>query len=116
MQTISETKRYVFDLDNTLCLTLKNQDGTWNYADSKPIHERINLVNDLYESGNIIIIETARGSFSKTDWYEFTFNQLKSFGLNFHQLRSGVKFSADYFIDDKAINSEDFFSSGDRIF
>ena len=38
-----------------------------------------------------------------------TYDQLTSWGLKFHELRAGVKFAADYYIDDKAINSEDFF-------
>ena len=32
------------------------------------------------------------------------------FGLKFNELRAGVKFNADFFIDDKGINSEDFFN------
>jgi CMP-N,N'-diacetyllegionaminic acid synthase len=103
-------KTYVFDLDNTLCSTKQTEDGHWDYKNSIAIVDRINTVNKLYDDGNQIIIETARGSKSKKDWYEFTYNQLNSFGIKFHQLRSGIKFSADYFIDDKGINSEDFFS------
>lgn len=102
-------KTYVFDLDNTLCITTKNDNGDWDYENSQPIQERINVVNKLFDSGNYIIIDTARGSTSKKNWQETTFNQLKTFGLRYNELRSGVKFSADFFIDDKGINSEDFF-------
>jgi len=101
--------RYIFDLDNTLCDTKKNGDGNWNYLDSKPFKERIDIVNGLYEEGNYIVIETARGSVSKKNWYEQTYNQLVSFGLKFHELRTGVKFNGDIFIDDKGVNSEEFF-------
>ncbi len=102
--------RYVFDLDNTLCDTQKNSEGNWDYINSKPFVERINLVNKLYEEDNYIIIETARGSVSKKNWYEETHQQLVSFGLKFHELRTGVKFNGDIFIDDKGMNSEVFFS------
>jgi hypothetical protein len=102
--------RYVFDLDNTLCDTKKKEDGNWDYLNSLPFENRINKVNELYNSGNYIIIETARGCVSKKNWYEQTYNQLISFGLKFHELRAGVKFNADFFIDDKAINSEIFFN------
>lgn len=102
-------KIYVFDLDNTLCDTKKNEAGFWEYMDSKPFPERIEKVNLLYDEGNHIIIETARGCTSKKNWYEQTYNQLVKFGLKFHELRTGVKFAADYYIDDKAINSEIFF-------
>ena len=100
---------YVFDLDNTLCDTRKGDDGRWKYFDSIPFTNRINVVNKLWDEGHTIIIETARGCNSKINYYEDTFNQLRSWGLKFTTLRTGVKFGADYFIDDKGINSEDFF-------
>lgn len=102
--------RYVFDLDNTLCDTKKNPDGNWDYNNSKPFEDRIKIVNELYENGHYIIIETARGSVSKKNWYEETYKQLVSYNLKFNELRTGVKFNADFFIDDKGINSNDFFN------
>lgn len=102
--------RYVFDLDNTLCDTKKKEDGNWDYLNATPFKSRIKKVNELYDNGDYIIIETARGCVSKKNWYEQTYNQLISFGLKFHELRAGVKFNADFFIDDKAINSEIFFN------
>ncbi len=103
-------KTYVIDLDQTLCITEQKEDGTWDYFNSIPIQDRIDYVNKLWEDGNTIIIETARGSSSKINWYNETYDQLRSWGLKFNSLRVGVKFAADYFIDDKAINSEDFFN------
>ena len=101
---------YVFDLDNTLCDTKKKEDGNWDYLGAKPFLERIEMVNKLYDEGNRIIVETARGCVSRKNWYEETYHQLVGFGLKFHELRAGVKFNADFFIDDKAINSNDFFN------
>ena len=49
---------------------------------------------------------TARGSTTKKDWYEFTLNQITEWGLKFHELITG-KPEADLFIDDKAINHND---------
>ena len=100
---------YVVDLDHTLCDTVQGPDGRWKYFEATPIQSRIDVVNKLWEDGNTIIIETARGCRTKINHYEETFNQLRSWGLKFHTLRTGVKFGADYYIDDKAINSEDFF-------
>ena len=40
---------YVFDLDNTLCDTKKKLDGNWDYLNSEPFRERIDLVNKLYD-------------------------------------------------------------------
>jgi len=102
-------KIYVFDLDNTLCDTRRGENNNWDYIGASPYPERIKKVNILFEAGNRIIIETARGCNSKKNWYIETYNQLINWGLKFHELRTGVKFGADYFIDDKAINSEDFF-------
>ncbi len=100
---------YVFDLDHTLCDTKKKENGDWDYLNSAPYNDRIEKVNELYKAGNKIIVETARGCVSKRNWYIETYNQLVSWNLKFHELRTGVKFAADFYIDDKAINSEDFF-------
>jgi len=103
-------KTYVFDLDNTLCITLENDKGDTLYEECKPITTRINKVNELYQNGNTIIIDSARGSTSGKDYYKLTKNQLEDWGLKFHILRTGNKFSSDYYIDDKAINSDDYFN------
>ena len=96
---------YCFDLDSTLC----NTQGS-NYESSTPITERIEAVNKLYDEGHIIIVDTARGSNSGKNWWSFTVQQLKSWGLKFHTLRTGVKFAADVFVDDKGFNDKVFFS------
>ena len=96
---------YCFDLDGTLCT---NTNG--KYETAIPLDDRIAIVNKLYEDGNIIYIDSARGSKTKIDWYAFTYNQLINWGIKFHKLRTGIKLEADIFIDDKGINSEDFFN------
>lgn len=105
---------YVFDLDHTLCDTKKSKEGYWEYLNSTPYQDRIEKVNNLYDQGHTIIIETARGCTSKINWYINTHNQLVSWGLKFTTLRTGVKYAADYYIDDKAINSEDFFNGNNK--
>ncbi len=111
MDVDGDKKIYLFDLDNTLCITKKNKEGNWDYLNAEPIDERIRYVNKLYDFGHKIIIDTARGCVSKKNWHEKTYNQLMSFGLKFHELRTGVKYNFDYSIDDKAFNSEDFFQN-----
>jgi hypothetical protein len=93
---------YCFDIDETICTS-----NDLDYESAKPIPERIDFLNDLYKSGNIIKFYTARGSKTGIDWHTFTENQLKSWGVNYHELHVGKPF-ADIYIDDKAINSEDF--------
>ena len=95
---------YCFDLDGTLC----NTDGN-NYKESTPKKERIEIVNTLYEGGHTILIDTARGCVSGKNYFFFTMEQLKSWGVKFHTLRTGVKFGADIFIDDKGIKDQRFF-------
>ena len=107
---MSKLKTYVFDLDNTLCKT----EGS-NYLDAAPFQERIQKVNLLHDAGHTIIVETARGCVSGKKWFIQTMEQIKSWGLKFDTLRAGVKFSGDYYIDDKGINSEDFFSDTGKL-
>jgi hypothetical protein len=95
---------YCFDLDGTLCFT---EDG--DYEGSSPKCERIDIVNKLYDSGHTIYVETARGSTSGIDWYDYTVDQLESWGVKYHKLRTGTKFHADIFVDDKGISDFDFF-------
>jgi hypothetical protein len=46
---------------------------------------------------------------AKEAFYDLTENQLKSWGCKYHKLILG-KPSGDYYIDDKGINSDDFFN------
>ena len=96
-------KVYCFDIDGTIC---QNTYGDYDLA--KPIHERIDFINSLFEAGNEIVMFTARGSTTGIDWYEFTEKQLKDWGLKFNKLLLGKPF-ADIFVDDKGIEADDFF-------
>ena len=103
--------KYVFDLDQTLCITEGNQ-----YSLSKPIYERIEIVNCLYSDSQDITIYTSRGmnSFNGdiekcyNEYYVLTLNQLQDWGVKFDRLILGKR-SYDFFIDDKAINDKEFF-------
>jgi dTDP-glucose 4,6-dehydratase len=91
------------DIDNTV-LDTKGTD----YAGAKPMPERIEAINSLYNNGNTIIYWTARGTESGIDWKAITEEQFKKFGIKY----SSLKFNKpiyDLFIDDKNINSEEFF-------
>ena len=95
---------YCFDLDGTLCNTTGN-----NYENSKPIQNRIDIINKLYDDGHMIYIETARGSSTGIDWKSFTHVQLTAWGVKYHKLRTGTKFHADIFVDDKGMSDVEFF-------
>lgn len=105
------SKIYVFDLDGTIC---SNTNG--KYEEAKPFESRILLINKLYNEGNVIIINTARGmgtfnnqaDLAKEKWEKITLNQLESWGVHFTKLFMG-KPSGDLYVDDKAILDKDFF-------
>ena len=102
-------KTYAFDIDGVICNTI---DG--NYPKSKPNKNAIKKINKLYDNGNRVIIYTARymgrtnNNTEKANHlgYQKTFQQLKSWGLNFHDLFMG-KPSFDILIDDKAFNYDE---------
>ena len=94
---------YCFDIDGTICT---NTNG--DYEKAKPFIDRIKIVNKLYIEGNKIIMFTARGSTTNLDWTELTEQQLKEWGVKYHELIFG-KPEADIFIDDKGISDKIFF-------
>lgn len=91
---------YCFDIDNTICAT----DGG-DYLNSIPGKDQIKIINDLYDQGNTIIMHTARNK----DHTELTKNQLDRWAVKYHTLILGKPF-ADLYIDDRAINSQEFFA------
>jgi len=95
--------RYVFDLDGTLC---SNESDVYTAI---PFFNRIKKVNELYDQGHIIIIDTARGKLTGKDHLQQTEEQLKKWGLKYKILQTGEKAFGDYYIDDKAVNDKDFF-------
>jgi hypothetical protein len=105
-------KTYVFDIDGTICSITKG-----NYGFALPYTGRIKKINKLYEEGNTIIYQTARGmgrhnnnvSLAVSEFYEFTKLQLDNWGVKYHQLFLG-KPSGDIYIDDKGVKDEDFFN------
>tara|TARA_R110000824_G_scaffold5670_3_gene26041 strand:+ start:6179 stop:6511 length:333 start_codon:yes stop_codon:yes gene_type:complete len=108
---------YVFDIDGTICAKRCEVKGD-DYKDSKPIVDRINKINSLYDDGHEIIYMTARGmgrhknnpQAAIQDFYTLTSDQLAKWGCKYHLLFLG-KPAADFYIDDKGINDEDFFTN-----
>jgi len=99
---------YCFDIDGTLCETPNNQFGKPDYVNAIPIPFMVEQVNRLYDEGNYIIMQTARGKGSGIDQTILTKNQLNEWGYKYHELfPMFCKPTADIFIDDKGINVED---------
>ena len=97
------------DIDETICISPPDR----NYSKAKPIFDRIDKINKLYDEGNIIIYWTARGTSSGIDWKGVTESQFKEWGVKHHDLKLG-KPAYDLFICDRAINSNEFFKDGER--
>ena len=94
---------YCFDIDGTIC---SFTDGAYEAA--VPYLDRIKQLNKLFSDGHTIKLFTARGTTTKIDWRDFTVDQLKDWGVNYHELILG-KPHADIFIDDKSVHSESWF-------
>jgi CMP-N,N'-diacetyllegionaminic acid synthase len=86
------------DIDNTITETI----GT-DYNNARPIFEKIEIINNLFDAGHHIVYWTARGSLSKVDYTDLTSKQLKEWGAKHHELLLG-KPAYDLFIDDKNLN------------
>jgi hypothetical protein len=97
-------KIYYVDIDDTIC----HYEGERDYNLAVPLRSRINAINSLFDSGNRVVYWTARGSTTGIDWSDVTKKQLISWGAKHHDLLMG-KPHYDVYIDDKSINSEDFF-------
>ena len=111
------SKRYCIDIDGTICTPTVGRD----YHKAQPWKDRIKVINKLYDEGNYVIYFTARamGRFagdpdaaSKATalMKDITKDQLDIWGCKYHELILG-KPHADYFIDDKGVNSDEFFLS-----
>ena len=102
MQNGNGKRKYVIDIDGTLC----TQDGT-DYGNASPKYDVIEKINRLYDEGNHIVLFTARGYETHVDWSELTLMQLQIWGIKYHDLIFG-KPSADIYVDDKACHINDF--------
>ena len=110
-------KVIAFDLDDVLCYRTSEKGKIKKYHTCEPNKDMIDIVNECHAKGNKIIVYTARGMTSfagnvndiYSNLYDITFEQLKNWGVKFHTLRTGVKHAADIYIDDKALNANEFF-------
>ena len=94
------------DIDDTICYYENDNKGNYNMA--LPYYKRIEKINNLYDEGNTIIYWTARGTMTGINWFKITLKQLNKWNCKFHELRMN-KPVYDLFIDDKNINSNNYF-------
>jgi capsule biosynthesis phosphatase len=111
--------RWVFDLDNTL---VTKPEISGKYESVRPNRKVISFVQKLFNTGHHIIINTARGMLScNEDINTITKNvkpcielTLKKYDIPYHELILGKPYG-DVYIDDKAVNSNDWFGSQECI-
>jgi len=97
--------KYMVDIDGTICHSPSS-----DYRESKPILDRIEKINALFDQGHEIHYWTARGGNSGKNWAEFTIQQFDDWGCKYTTLNF-KKPTYDIWIDDKAINSEVYFEN-----
>jgi predicted AAA+ superfamily ATPase len=95
-------KIYLIDIDGTICNT-KNSE----YLKSEPIFENIVKFNKLFEQGHEVHYWTARGINSGKKHDILTYEQLNRWGVQYSSINIG-KPHYDHWIDDKAINPDEF--------
>lgn len=88
---------YCIDVDGTVCTERVE------YEKALPIEKTVRKINELYDKGNTIILYTARGAYSGKDWSGLTEQQLKAWGVKYHQFLQGKPFAHEY-IDNKAVH------------
>lgn len=111
-------KSIVFDLDDTICFPNHNAKDTHSkYALAEPNVRIIEHINYLHSIGFYVIINSARrmvthkGDISKilADVGEVTVKWLEDHSVKFDELKFGKPYSSTYYVDDKAMNLDDFY-------
>jgi hypothetical protein len=95
--------KYMIDIDGTIC---NNTNG--DYQSAIPYINRIVHFNKLFDEGHEIHYWTARGGNSGIDWTTTTRQQFANWQVKYTSL-SMNKPTYDIWIDDKAINVENYF-------
>lgn len=93
----NQKKTFCFDIDGIIATIVPISD----YSKAEPIESTIKVIQKLYKQGHKIILNTARGYVTKIDWRTVTEQQMKDWGVPYHQLIVGEKPASDFYIDDK---------------
>jgi capsule biosynthesis phosphatase len=101
----------VYDLDKTLCSKKQKNES---YADVKPLHDNINVLNHLHDIGVEIIIDSARNMLTQNNDESKviknvgldTLNWLKDNSVKYDGITFG-KTMANCYVDDKALRPKE---------
>ncbi len=103
INTVSGHQTFCIDIDGVIAITPDTSD----YNKSSPNFDNIQKINKLYRYGNKIILFTARGSATGKDWFSLTQQQMKDWGVMYHELKMG-KPAANFYLDDHALTLNNF--------
>lgn len=112
-----KTKSIVFDLDDTICFTNHQYDDVKRkYREAKPNTTVINGMKKLHEEGFHITILTARRMLTHNEDIDaiikdvglITQEWLSQHDVPYDRLIWGKPYCTHYYVDDKAMNLEDF--------
>ena len=90
---------YCFDLDGVICGRISDD----AYDCTEPRMNIVEHIRRLYKDGNYIKIYTGRGNKTGKDWKELTTDQLKEWGVPYHELIMNKPYY-DIYIDDKCMH------------
>jgi capsule biosynthesis phosphatase len=108
---------WVIDIDGTISYPDHDKnDSHSRYANSTPNWSVINKINSLYDAGHYIILHTARRMLTHkndvnaviADVGAITEKWLADHGVKYHELVFGKPYATMYYVDDKAMNLNDF--------
>ena len=116
-------KTIVFDLDHTICVPqLEYTDTKQRYGNARPISSVIVRMSKLKRAGYKIVIHTARRMLThkgnidliKNDVGQITEDWLKFHGVPYDELIFGKPYADTYYVDDKAMNLDEFYKWTDN--
>ncbi len=93
--------RYAVDIDGTVCTETGG-----DYPSAKPINDMVLKLRRLSASGHEIILHTARGTETGTDWRELTERQMKEWGVPYSRIEFGKPFAHRY-VDANALRPDE---------
>lgn len=111
-------KSIVFDLDDTICFPNHSEKDTYvKYGLAEPNLPVIESMRRLREMDYRIVIHSARrmvthdGNIDRVvaDVGQITIDWLKRYNVPYDELRFGKPYSSTWYVDDKAMNLEQFF-------
>ena len=120
-----EKLTFIMDIDGTISLSEKLEDGSFDYENATPIVPVIDRINELYEEGHTIVLATARGMRTyegnvekvKENIVPLLKSWLEKHGVKYHELRVGKAWGErPIYVDDRGLSLKHFVHSNPEFF